>query len=78
MNTESFLGLDEDFNYTLTCLDDDLFKLDGNYHSNQCLPSLDDISLPSFYTSSINSNFKLDSKEKGKSLAFLICNFSLL
>lgn len=59
--------LDDDYNYALTCLDDDdLFKLDNNYHQNQCLPSLDDISLPSFYTSSINSNFKLDSKDKGK------------
>lgn len=56
--------LDDD--YTLTSLDDDLFKLDSSYHQNGCLPSLDDLSLPSFYTSSINANFKLDSKEKGE------------
>lgn len=60
--------LDDD--YTLTSLDDDLFKLDSSYHQSPCLPSLDDLSLPSFYTSSINANFKLDSKDKGERVPF--------
>ena len=61
--------LDDD--YTLgASLDDDLFKLDSSYHQSGCLPSLDDLSLPSFYTSSINANFKLDSKDKGEALQY--------